>query len=192
MAAGGRKIQLLGREFSSVRPQFLRIWRLIQGIEGTAYANESSKSTSISTTTSPVTVPPGPYDLMKCPEPEYGGPEFNCYREGDPYARMDLRSPYNTTAFPYNIIPPNDMIASQCAISWTSKASIWLSTASLMTNTMDQVSIWYPENFDWTPSPPCCLNCTMLGGNGVQVMVWPTPAPTPPVATLINSNNYTL
>lgn len=46
--------------------------------------------------------------------------------------------------------------------------------------------------FFYTAEPPCCLQCTIYG-QGVQLEYWPTPAPEPPVSTLIDeATNYTL
>jgi len=49
----------------------------------------------------------------------------------------------------------------------------------------------YVSAFNYTATSPCCMSCTLSGGN-VQVMYWPTPAPSPPVSTLVNAEGYTL
>lgn len=46
-------------------------------------------------------------------------------------------------------------------------------------------------NFTYTPSGKCCAVCTLFG-NDVQVYYWPTPAPSPAVSTLVNTNGFTL
>jgi hypothetical protein len=114
---------------------------------------------------------------MDCPSPNTVFMGFNCYRPGDPDAEFDFRSPYN-------IVPPNDYIATYCAALWISKASAWLSAATVLTSP-NGTDVYYPDlaiydggalsAFSWTPTTPCCLNCTILGGS-VQVVIWPTPA----------------
>jgi hypothetical protein len=103
--------------------------------------------------------------------------------------------PYNTTEFPYNIVPPNTSIASLCASSWTNSVISYYATAAVytVTNTWDtSVDAFDEQIFTWAPEYPCCLNCTILGG-AITVMVWPTPAPDPPVPTLIDTAaNFTL
>ena len=56
-----------------------------------------------------------------------------------------------------------------------------------------QRSQWYAGNTDifiYSAMKPCCGYCT-VGGAAVQVAYWPTPAPTPPVTVLVDSNNNT-
>jgi hypothetical protein len=56
-----------------------------------------------------------------------------------------------------------------------------------------QRSQWYAGNTDifvYSAKKPCCGYCT-VGGAAVQVAYWPTPAPTPPVTVLVDSNNDT-
>jgi hypothetical protein len=56
-----------------------------------------------------------------------------------------------------------------------------------------QRSKWYAEYTDvfvYSAKRPCCGFCT-VGGAAVQVDYWPTPAPTPHVTELIDSNNST-
>ena len=141
---------------------------------------------------------------MACPNTDPNYMIYNCYRPGDPDAGLDFRSPYNTTWYPWNIVPPNPSLASYRAALFTSTLSHWLATAEVTTMANSAVlyaymnsiptgiSVSEPGRFTWTaPGPPCCLNCTVFGGQ-VQIMVWPTPAPTPAVSTLINADNYTL
>lgn len=49
---------------------------------------------------------------------------------------------------------------------------------------------YYVPEFTFTASKPCCLSCTIFGGD-VEIYNWPTPAPSPPISTLINSNGFT-
>jgi hypothetical protein len=164
--------------------------------------SNSSSSTSATSATVFTTGPGSPFDLRNCPNYPY----YNCYRDGDPIFDWsqpgmlygDFQSPYNTTAFPLNIVPPNPDIESQCGASFTSTLSKFLSTApvttSYYTGLAASYSPWisYVESFTWSPSEPCCLNCTMIGGT-VQILAWPTPAPSPPVSTLVDvESNYTL
>lgn len=143
---------------------------------------------------------------MTCPQPYSNFYGYNCYRPGDPDAGLDFRSPYNTTLYPWNVIPPDPSLASYCAALFTSTLSHWLATAEIVTYPNNNVfyawlnsipaettgSPSVPGVFTWTaPGPPCCLNCTVFGDQ-LQLMVWPTPAPTPRVSTLINADNYTL
>lgn len=56
-----------------------------------------------------------------------------------------------------------------------------------------QRSEWYAANtepFVYQAKHPCCGYCT-VGGAGVQVAYWPTPAPTPPVTELVDRDNFT-
>jgi hypothetical protein len=56
-----------------------------------------------------------------------------------------------------------------------------------------QRSSWYAKNTDvfvYRAQAPCCGYCT-VGGAAVQVAYWPTPAPTPHVTVLVDSNNFT-
>ncbi len=54
------------------------------------------------------------------------------------------------------------------------------------------VSALYLDDFTYTPSGACCSSCIMTGGD-VQVMHWPTPAPSPPVSILVDKeSNFTL
>jgi hypothetical protein len=56
-----------------------------------------------------------------------------------------------------------------------------------------QKSKWYAKHTDvfvYSAKKPCCGFCT-VGGAAVQVDYWPTPAPTPHVTELVDSNNST-
>ncbi|KUJ18980.1 uncharacterized protein LY89DRAFT_668019 [Mollisia scopiformis] len=44
--------------------------------------------------------------------------------------------------------------------------------------------------FYYSASTPCCGQCTIYA-EGVQLSYWPTPAPTPPVTKLVDSQNHT-
>jgi hypothetical protein len=46
---------------------------------------------------------------------------------------------------------------------------------------------YYLSSFTYTPSAPCCSTCAVFGGS-VQVYAWPTPAPSPPVSTVVGQN----
>jgi hypothetical protein len=104
-------------------------------------------------------------------------------------------NPYNTSLYPYNIVPPNATLASICNAQWTSQNSGYLTSAAYT----HQGDYCYPVGIQYslvdplpvTPVEPCCLNCTIYGGN-VQVYYWPTPAPTPGFSTLTTSAGFTL
>jgi hypothetical protein len=134
----------------------------------------------------------GSFNLAACPSTDGEG-WYDCWRPEDPQEiGFDPISPYNTTAYPYNIVPPDPSVASLCGSLWTSSASAYFSTAPITTNTEFGWVLFQNQNWEWVPSEPCCLNCTLLGG-AITVMVWPTPAPTPAVATLVDTvNNFTL
>jgi hypothetical protein len=56
-----------------------------------------------------------------------------------------------------------------------------------------QKSKWNAKHTDifvYQAKKPCCGYCT-VGGAAVQVAYWPTPAPTPHVTALVDSDNYT-
>jgi hypothetical protein len=109
--------------------------------------------------------------------------EYNCYRSGNPDAGFDFRSPYNTTFYPWNIVPPNPSLASYCAALFTSTLSHWLATAEIVTYGSNNVFYAYMNSlqtgtgsvsqvgeFTWTaPGPPCCLNCTV---SEVRCRLW--------------------
>jgi hypothetical protein len=50
---------------------------------------------------------------------------------------------------------------------------------------------YYVPEFTFIASKPCCLSCTIFGGT-VDVYNWPTPAPSPPISTLVNAEGFTL
>jgi hypothetical protein len=101
-----------------------------------------------------------------------------------------------------------------CWSSWTNFASSFLGTAfntptfrfwntsTRVSNTASPSSCTLVDasgnevsvtSFTWTASRgPCCLDCS-IGGGTVQLMVWPTPAPTPAISLLVEeSSNFTL
>lgn len=60
----------------------------------------------------------------------------------------------------------------------------------------DQRSSFTRDNpagsFVFAASAPCCDRCSIFADN-VDVEYWPTPAPTPPVSTLVDeASNFTL
>jgi hypothetical protein len=70
------------------------------------------------------------------------------------------------------------------------------STTSLSSCVLENASgnSYYVTSFTWTASRqgPCCLDCS-IGGGTVQLLVWPTPAPTPAISLLVEeSSNFTL
>lgn len=166
------------------------------------FLGDLANTTSPTITSSPSRpLSTGSFDLNACLQgdaSDYDEEWRDCYRSGDPEAIgfFPSQNPYNTTANPYNIVPPNPSLASMCGDMWTSSASVFFSTAVVTTqeiNTSPTV-YWtdYQDSFSWIPEEPCCLNCTLLGGS-VTVMMWPTPAPTPAVSTLIDTgSNFTL
>jgi len=130
----------------------------------------------------------------------------DCNRPGDP-VHAGYPNPYDTSLFPSNIVPANPSLASFCSKIYVSEYSQFLSTAVITTTTYpgytdyeenppitytsQELDIYYNENWYYTATPPCCLNCTLFGGN-VQVYYWPTPAPSPPVSRLVNAAGFTL
>lgn len=135
-------------------------------------------------------------------------------------------NPYNTTVYPFNLLPPNTGLANRCSSSWASSLNDWISTVSYtcytdyIENTVffseaptdnnvyrtifqtistittdDPVATDSPSSgwsiFNPTMSAPCCLNCTVFGGNA-QVYYWPTPGPTPHISRLVDDAGYTL
>lgn len=158
---------------------------------GSALVNTTTKDV-VSATITPnpsLTISTGSFDLAGCRSTDFEW--HDCYRPEDPEdIGFDPISPYNTTVHPYNIVPPDPSVASLCGSLWTSSASAYFSTAPISTLT-EFGWVLFQNDFKWAPSEPCCLNCTLLGG-AITVMVWPTPPPTPAVATLIDtSNNFT-
>lgn len=97
-----------------------------------------------------------------------------------------------------------------CATYWGSSLAAWVfsphasTTPSIVTKAATLAGDAYTRTynhhkisnkilgtFDFAPSEPCCLQCTVFGGD-VQVYRWPTPAPSPPVTKLVNTDGYTL
>ena len=121
---------------------------------------------------------------------EFNGGEWNPYGP-DPYG------------FPNNA-PAS--INSYCSSLFVSSSSHYSSTVALTSTTVapytllatattelvrEEVYVYNQGRFSYSPSAPCCLNCTLFGGT-VQVYYWPTPAPSPPVTKLVNAANFTL
>lgn len=114
-------------------------------------------------------------------------------------------NPYDTTLYPYNIVPANASLASFCSSSFEAETSLWLATASVTESTWaitflnaakstteDSMTYSsYDEPFTYTPAPPCCLNCTLYGGH-VQVFYWPTITASNSISTLVNQAGFTL
>lgn len=50
--------------------------------------------------------------------------------------------------------------------------------------------LYSPGVFDFVykASPPCCGQC-IVSASGLELKYWPTPAPTPPVSVLVDTNN---
>ena len=104
-------------------------------------------------------------------------------------AQQWLRTvPYvTTTETLYESLIPTATIAPRQAIS---------APAVEFTN----VQAWvYPETYSTgvnkLPVPtlkPCCLNCTILGGNRVQIHYWPSPTQDPPISTLFDHSGFSL
>lgn len=122
-------------------------------------------------------------------------------------------NPYNTAVYPDNIVPANPSIASYCGSLWSSSAAAFFATDPVSTRTGTYTlspftysgesgrygetitalttfvseDYYFSGSFSWVPTATqCCLNCTISGG-AIQVMVWPTPAPTPAVSTLVDT-----
>jgi hypothetical protein len=117
-------------------------------------------------------------------------------------------NPYDTTLYPYNIVPANATLASFCSSAFEAETSLWLATASVTestwaitfldgaksttASTTDSMAYSsYDEPFTYTPAPPCCLNCTLYGGH-VQVFYWPTITASNSISTLVNQAGFTL
>jgi hypothetical protein len=117
---------------------------------------------------------------------------------------------YNTSLYPTMILPPNPSLASYCSSMFDDALDSWMATAAVYyfgntyvvqtTDNKGDVSSYttatttsarFQDEMFFTPSAPCCLNCTLYGGT-VQVYYWPTPAPSPPVTALVDSSNFTL
>ncbi|KAE9372702.1 hypothetical protein N431DRAFT_536653 [Stipitochalara longipes BDJ] len=63
-------------------------------------------------------------------------------------------------------------------------------TVLIPTQTAD-TRAYFLSAFPFTAVAPCCSTCSLFGKN-VQVFQWPTPAPSPPISTLIDPrNNFT-
>ena len=161
-----------------------------------------------STTTSPPLTTSFTSTASTCLYSAQSGINADCNRPGDP-GTIDYNNPYDTVVYPDNILPANATLASLCSSLFLSDESVFYATASISTYTQtgytypaanDPSSIvtvptetdaFYPEDWSFTASPPCCLDCTLFGGT-VSVYAWPTPAPTPGVTALVNNEGYTL
>lgn len=80
-----------------------------------------------------------------------------------------------------------------CWSSWDTESAEYFATAPITTGTFgtQPSAVYYQQPWDFVASPPCCSSCTLFGGT-VQVYFWPTPAPSPPVSILTNTDNFTL
>lgn len=134
-----------------------------------AIANTTSPAISPTITPSPsFKVSTGSFDLNACSAAKDDLEWHDCYRSGNPEAIgfQPSDNPYNTTQFPLNIVPANPSLANLCGSLWTSSASAFFATAVVTTqeiNTSPTV-YWtdFQESFSFTPTTPCCLNCTLL------------------------------
>jgi hypothetical protein len=140
----------------------------------------------------------------------------NCNRAGDPYPGFPY-NPYDSADVSISVNNPS--ILTYCSQLFESDFSQWEATAAITTevttevytgytpyadgpssslslystqiDTTTQSDVYYVDSFSFTAAEPCCLICTLYGGN-VQVYYWPTPAITPAVSTLVNTAGFTL
>lgn len=160
-------------------------------------------STTTSSSSSLITNPPA------CPSHGLDANGNDCRL---PYSPYYLGPPnwYNTSLYPTIILPPNPSLASYCSSMFDDALDSFMATDPAYyydntyivqtTDNIGDVSLYTTTTTTWarfqdqmffTPSAPCCLNCTLYGGT-VQVYYWPTPAPSPPVTALVDSSNFTL
>jgi hypothetical protein len=140
----------------------------------------------------------------------------DCNRVGDPIIDEPW-NPYDTNIVSFSAVNPSLLI--YCSQQFDSDFSQWEATASISTEVTTEVYTGYTpyteapsgsfslystqidtttqsyvfavDSFQFTAAVPCCLSCTLYGGN-VQVYYWPTPAITPAVSTLVNTAGFTL
>jgi hypothetical protein len=119
----------------------------------------------------------GAPEYVYCPNPYTSG--GICWSSWTNFATSFLATAFNTPTFSF----------------WNTSTSV-ASTASPSSCVLEDASgnSYYVTSFTWTASRqgPCCLDCS-IGGGTVQLMVWPTPAPTPAISLLVEeSSNFTL
>ncbi len=140
----------------------------------------------------------------------------DCNRPGDPVHGV-YNNPYDPSVLSlYSEVYPSlakyPSLAAFCSQMFVSDSNQFLATAAITTTTYPgytacpdnsaaqfpcitypatELDVYYVSDWSFTATQPCCLNCTLWGGN-VQVYYWPTPAPTPSVSALVNSAGFTL
>jgi hypothetical protein len=186
----------------------------------TTSSSSSPQSTfsDLSSTTNPMTITP-PSAVTTSSDTSWTStclydPGFgygNCHRPGDPVHAVYL-NPYDTSSFP-SVFLGTPSLATLCSEIFVTEYNSFLSTGIITTttypgytaypdgpsswlyspviDTSEVLNVYYEETWTCTAEPPCCLDCTLFGGD-VQVYYWPTPAPDPPISTLIDSAGYIL
>ncbi len=115
----------------------------------------------------------------------YDPPGYVPGRSGAIHA--DYQNPYTSVS--------DIRLRSLCASQYSAGYSNFIKTGSIVAEytTSDYYvqPAYYNESWQFVATSPCCQTCYLSGGN-VQVQYWPTPAPTPAVTALVNSNGFTL
>jgi hypothetical protein len=175
------------------------VLRNLGAVSNTSTSSTLSITSPPSTTTTPV-LTVGNF----CYDGPYGGVAIDCSNSAIALGFDPIYSnPYNTSLYTDNIVPANPSIASYCGSLWSSSVAAFFATDPISTETGTYTIVpftsgeptrttvseetFFENTFTWVPTATqCCLNCTISGG-AIQVMVWPTPAPSPPVSTLVDA-----
>jgi hypothetical protein len=112
-----------------------------------------------------------------------------------------ITSSTGTTTLTYSSTPVASAISWEYTVASTTQTEIMTYTSTVLkTKSLDIAqaaasaypTAYFLNHFSYTVEEPCCGSCSVFGRN-VQVFQWPTPAPLPPVSTLVDiKNNFTL
>lgn len=99
----------------------------------------------------------------------------------------------STVALTSQTVPPSTITVTPFTLTETEPSTTFYDTETSATTELvgERVYVYNQVPFTYSPSSPCCLNCTLFGGT-VQVYHWPTSAPSPPVTELVNAAKFTL
>lgn len=98
---------------------------------------------------------------------------------------LNTITPYETVieepVYPPKYVPPVTTTITNATISTATITSPASTPATLISYSS------YPSFM-----PPCCGQCSLTIESGAQVLYWPTPAPEPPVSSIVDANGFTL
>lgn len=108
------------------------------------------------------------------PQPPFAG------SEGAPIPMY--QNPFETLTDP--------LLASKCGAQWSAELSDYIQSGRITTDSPGQPAL-YASDWNFTPKPPCCGQCSVFDGMSADLNYWPTPAPTPAVTAIIDNSGFT-